>query len=97
MSPVKLVGTLLFISVIGVFSTLSVPAPTQAELHFSAALKFEQQGHLYEAASEYQEAIRHDPQNTSAYVHQAIVYLSMGEYDRVLEVLVDLGEAQEPA
>ena len=92
-SPARLLGTLVFIASLAGFSVLLIPPPTPAELHYSAALKHELEGQLEEAIREYGVAIRHDPQDTNAYIHKAIAHLRLGQYDRVLEVLAQEEDA----
>ena len=57
---------------------------TEAEEHFKAGVKLQEQGRFEEAIAEYDEAIRLNPQNGQAYDNRGGSYFILGQHQRAI-------------
>ncbi|MFC2019839.1 tetratricopeptide repeat protein [Chloroflexota bacterium] len=61
------------------------PAEGTAEWHLDQGNKLVDQGRLDEAISEYDEAIRLDPQDATVYYKRGLTYYHLGQFERALK------------
>jgi tetratricopeptide (TPR) repeat protein len=63
---------------------------SEAEKHYNAGVDFQEQGQLEEAKTEYDEAIRLNPELVLAYSNRGLVYIALGQHEKAVQ---DLDEA----
>ena len=68
-------------------------APTESAEDRGQEVDDRQQSELGSAIEEHSQAIAIDPQDTEAYYHRGLAYVTTGQYD---QALADLGKVLEP-